>query len=278
MRVSLVVVSTALLMGCAAAPGPSSETGPGVAATAPPGEVAIVTRLFDGDSMEVEIDGRPDEVRLLGINAPEGDECYGETARETLAELIGRNAVTLVAAGEDRDGFGRMLRYLFVGDRDVNAEMVAEGHATVLQGDHPRNQEFALLSDRAWEDRLGMWSPGTCGGGPESDAIEIGEIRHDPPGPDDEVLTDEWIEIENRGADGVDLGGWILRDESSQNRFRLPAVSLSPGDRLRVRTGCGPDSPSDLHWCSERSVWSNGGDTVILQDPNGNVVTRERYP
>lgn len=278
MRTSLGVLLASLLMGCAATTGPSSETVPGVAATAPSGDVAIVTRLIDGDSMEVEIDGRDDEVRLLGINAPEGDECYGETARENLATLVGLDSVTLVAAGEDRDGFGRLLRYLYAGDTDVNAEMVARGHATVLQGDHPRNEEFAQLSDRAWADRSGMWNPEACGPRQEGATVEIVEIRHDPPGPDDDVLEEEWIEIENLGPEPVDLDGWILRDESARNRFRMPGPELAPGDRVRVRSGCGTDSATNRHWCSERSIWSNGGDTVILQDPNGNVVDRVRYP
>ncbi|NIR38769.1 MAG: lamin tail domain-containing protein [Actinobacteria bacterium] len=44
-----------------------------------------------------------------------------------------------------------------------------------------------------------------------------------------------------------------------------------------MRTGCGSDGGGELHWCADGPVWSNGGDTVILQDTFGNVVAQRRY-
>ena len=39
----------------------------------------------------------------------------------------------------------------------------------------------------------------------------------------------------------------------------------------------GSDGDGVRYWCSDSAVWSNGGDTVILQDPLGNVVARWVY-
>lgn len=235
-----------------------------------------MVRLYDGDSMLVEVGGEEVEVRMIGINAPEGDECHGTAAREALASLLGDGPVTLVAGPEDRDGFGRLLRYLYAGGVLVNREMVGEGHATVLQGEHPLDTDFVALADRAWDTGSGMWAPDACG--PAAGVrLLVSDLEPDPRGPDDEVLNEEWVEVENGGDESVDLEGWIVRDESSQNRFRFPAVTLDPGATVRVRTGCGIDGPTEVHWCSDRSVWSNGGDTVIVQDPSGNVVARARY-
>lgn len=275
----LPAVLAGLVLAACAGGDPDSSGSSGEVPPSPPaaaGAQATVTRLFDGDSMLVLVDGEEDEVRLIGINAPEGDECHGDEARDALASLVGGGPVTLVAGPEDRDGFGRLLRYLYAGDVLVNAEMVAGGHATVLQGEHPFDSDLAALADEAWDARAGMWAPEACG--PATNArILVSGLQSDPPGPDDEVLNDEWIELQNEGDDPVALTGWTLRDESSQNRFRFPAATLAPGAVVRVRTGCGTDGPTDLHWCSERSVWSNGGDTVIVQDRAGNVVARARY-
>jgi len=75
----------------------------------------------------------------------------------------------------------------------------------------------------------------------------------------------------------VDLSGWVLRDESSSNRFRFPAGTvLEAGRRLRVVTGCEPP-PGALAWCATTPVWNNGGDSVILVDGHGRVVAHRRY-
>lgn len=85
--------------------------------------------------------------------------------------------------------------------------------------------------------------------------------------------------IGNDSDDVVDLSGWILRDESSSHRFEFPlGERLEPGQNLTIRTGCGNDRGEDRYWCAEDAVWSNGGDTVILQTAAGTVVDRARYP
>ena len=97
-------------------------------------------------------------------------------------------------------------------------------------------------------------------------------MQEDPPGPDDDVLEDEWVEIENPGSESVDLAGWTLRDESTSNRFTFEAGTLAPGQRLRLRTGCGADTATDIHWCSPAGVWSNRGETVLLLAPSGAIA------
>jgi hypothetical protein len=108
--------------------------------------------------------------------------------------------------------------------------------------------------------------------------VAIVDYVFDPRGRDAEDLNGEWVAIANLGSDPVDMTGWVLRDESTQNRFGFPTeFSLSPGKEVLVRSGCGDATETDLFWCTADPVWSNGGDTMILQSSRGSVVARERY-
>ena len=266
--VAIAFVAIFSLVGC---------TDSGSPASGPEGNVGRLVYAFDGDSMEVELDGEIEDVRLIGINAPEGDECFGDQARDTLVGLIaGHDLVLVKGSGDNVDQYGRLLRYVYVDDESVNGRMLADGGAVTLQGDHRYNDEFIEIGNLAAEAMLGMWAPDACG--PTSPpGATISNVEHDPPGPDDERLNDEYVTVTNDGMKPLNLAGWTLRDESSRNRYSFKGSNLKPSENVTVRTGCGEDRPDTVYWCSEQSVWSNGGDTVILQDRHGNVVDRWTY-
>ena len=48
--------------------------------------------------------------------------------------------------------------------------------------------------------------------------------------------------------------------------------TLQPGERIRLRTGCGADTETDVYWCSPAGVWSNRGETVLLLSPTGAIA------
>ncbi len=257
---------------------PATTTPP----TIPPGDRAVVLRALDGDSLLVELDGVEEEVRLIGVNAPEAGECYGDVAQDNLATRVAGADVILATdpGGDDRDRFGRLLRYVFVGEIDVNRALLANGQAVSLSTGHARQDEFRAVEATAFSERLGMWGGAPCGGsGQPQRAVVIGELVVDPPGRDEEQLVDEWVEVRNDGDLAAGLGGWLLRDESSTNRYTFPAgFELAAGAAVKVRTGCGADTATDLHWCAEGPVWNNGGDTVLLLDQESTVVARFPYP
>lgn len=242
------------------------------------GDEATVVRVFDGDSMEVDLEGEIVEVRMLGINAPEGSECHGDVARDRLRELIDGEDVLLRADGEDaEDRFGRLLRTVYVVGKSANETMVGEGHALALQSGDPVEGRLTELSDQAYVDRVGMWAPDACGGSTPP-LIRILDVEYDPAGRDWENTEEEWIVVLNDDDAAIDMSGWILRDESSTHRYEFAnGEIIEPGAELRVRTGCGDDRSEDRYWCAGDAVWSNGGDTVILQTAAGTVVDRLRY-
>ena len=103
------------------------------APTVPAGTEAVVA-VLDGDSLVVDLGGEETEVRLLGINTPERDECFDQEARARAGELAG-DRVRL--SGEDEDRFGRLLGYAYTEDGTlINQQLVAEGMALALSTNH----------------------------------------------------------------------------------------------------------------------------------------------
>ncbi len=97
-------------------------------------EIAYVTRVIDGDSIEVMVNGKEEQVRYIGINTPEyysdeRDEAIEAT--ELNKELVEGRYVLLIKDVSERDKFDRLLRYVFTEDYFVNYELVKEGVAEV---------------------------------------------------------------------------------------------------------------------------------------------------
>jgi micrococcal nuclease len=252
-----------------AACGTSSST-----STAAIADTVQLLRVFDGDSFEIDEPGR--EVRLLGLNAPERSECLGDEATSQLAALLSDAALTLEGPGDD-DQFGRELRYVRAGDAEVGMVMISRGLALATSDDHPRRRAYAAAEAKAVEGGLGMWASNACGARSGA-SVTIAELEFDAPGDDASNPNGERITLRNDGTEPVMLRGWGIRDESSRHRYEFPDVTLDPGESLTLFSGCGDDRPpTDLYWCAEGAVWNNGGDTALLQDPNGNVVDRVVY-
>jgi micrococcal nuclease len=96
------------------------------------GETATVTRVVDGDTIDVTINGQPYTVRYIGINTPERDEaCYSE-ARNGNAAMVQGQAIRLVKDVSETDRFGRLLRYVYVGSTFVNQALVEQGWAEAV--------------------------------------------------------------------------------------------------------------------------------------------------
>ncbi|MEX0826848.1 MAG: lamin tail domain-containing protein [Acidimicrobiia bacterium] len=256
----------AVLIVVAACSAPTVDADP----TTPEGRSARVAAVLDGDSVRVVVDGATTEVRLLGINAPEVDECWADEARTALQNLL-EDEITLVEDGADQ--FGRTLAHLHSGGRHINLALVEAGAAIALATEHP---DFAAAEQAAFEDRLGLWSPTACGPAATLE-VHISEVSFDAPGPDDENQNGEFAVVSNEGPE-ADLGGWWIRDESSTHRFRFPdGFVLGTGDRVIIRSGCGQDGSGELYWCANGPVWNNDGDMAMLLDAYGNVDDRWRY-
>ncbi len=91
-----------------------------------------VVRVVDGDTIIVHWRGMDEKVRLLNIDTPERGEPRYKEATDVLRQLIGNRPVRLEWEAPDepeRDKYGRLLAYVFVGDLHINVEMVRLGRS-----------------------------------------------------------------------------------------------------------------------------------------------------
>ena len=134
-----------------------------------PGSVsAYVTRVVDGDTIEVRLDGETEDVRYIGVDTPEtvkpGEpvQCFGPVASGFNHRLVERRRVRLVFDRERRDDYGRLLAYVHLGDRFVNAELLRAGLArtlTIAPNDRFADR-FNRLEMAAARAGRGLW--GAC--------------------------------------------------------------------------------------------------------------------
>ena len=116
-----------------------------------PPRTFLVTRVVDGDTLEL---GNGETVRLVGIDTPEVGECGYDAASAALARLVAGKQVRLGMSDEDRDRYGRLLRYVDVGSTDAGLRQIQKGLAIARYdsrdgyGFHPREPRY-VAADQA---------------------------------------------------------------------------------------------------------------------------------
>jgi len=96
--------------------------------------------------------------------------------------------------------------------------------------------------------------------------------------PDGETLNDEYVDVKNDGSSSLDMTGWTLEDEAGYTYQFPDGFSLGAGDTVRVHTGSGTDSSTDLYWGSGSPIWNNDSDTAHLYDDASNLAAEKTYP
>ena len=141
-RYRLAVLATATLAaGCTGESSTDPFDGP---------ESAVVSSVSDGDTL-VLAGGR--RVRLVQIDAPERDECFHDASTRALRRLAPPGSRVLLRADpllDDRDDFGRLLRYVHVGSTNVNVRLVADGASVpyFFRGDRGVHADRLLTAAR----------------------------------------------------------------------------------------------------------------------------------
>lgn len=102
--------------------------------------------------------------------------------------------------------------------------------------------------------------------------------QFDSPGDDSKNKSEEYVCLRNGGDQSIRMQGWTLKDEYGWT-YILPEFTLDPGATVKIRTGCGQNTATDLYWCHEgaTAIWNNDGDIVFLYDLEGNLVTKHAY-
>lgn len=121
------------------------------------GQAILVTKVVDGDTIAIKGGTR---VRLLGIDAREkGEEFYSE-AKEFLESRILNKEVKLEKDATDKDRYGRYLRYVWLNDTLINAEIVREGLAIAEFFDPNIKYQYliAKAEQEAINSHIGIWA------------------------------------------------------------------------------------------------------------------------
>jgi len=129
-----------------------------------------VTKISDGDTIQVNCQGAKVKVRLYGIDAPETEKSnkktghvskpgqpYGEEAYQALKSKVNRKSVKLDIMAVDQ--YKRSVGIVWLDGKNINKEMVAEGYAWAYRQylDRPHASEYIELEDQARAKRLGLW-------------------------------------------------------------------------------------------------------------------------
>ncbi|OPX84595.1 MAG: Thermonuclease precursor [Pelotomaculum sp. PtaB.Bin104] len=158
---------------------------------------AEIVSVTDGDTVVVNLDGREEKVRFIGVNAPEiahqglgiQEQPYGQEAAAYTREQLSGKAVWLEFDVQERDKYGRLLAYVWleppVSDSEeevrakmFNARLLLDGYAQVMTV--PPNVKYAdlfvKLQQEARESGKGLWGAAAAPGVP-SEANYLGNAR-----------------------------------------------------------------------------------------------------
>ena len=152
-------------------PLPKSDT----ASTSSPATYYKVTKVVDGDTIQIDINGTLEKLRLIGINTPETVdprkpvECFGKEASAETHKLADGKIVRLEYDNSQslRDAYNRLLVYVYLEDGEmINRKLVAEGYAYeyTYMTPYKYQKEFRDLQNFARTQGRGLWADNTCAG------------------------------------------------------------------------------------------------------------------
>ncbi|MBC8263285.1 MAG: thermonuclease family protein [Anaerolineales bacterium] len=246
----------------------------------PPDSVeASATRVIDGDTIEVEIEGESYKVRYIGIDTPELHHpekpvgYYAQEAYEKNREMVEGQTVYLEKDVSETDSYGRLLRYVYVGDTFVNAYLVQHGYALVstYPPDVKYQDRFLELQREAREAGWGLWGPVLTPASPGEVIVDPDCSQYDAPGDDKLNLNEEYVCFTNQSDHPVNMTGWSV-NKRPDKWYIFPEFVLSPAASVRLHTGKETDTATDLYWGSGMTLWRNIHDVVYLYDADGKLI------
>ena len=127
-----------------------------------------IAHVIDGDTVDIDIDGHTERVRLIGVDTPETKhptkplECFGPEASAYLTQLLPKGTTVRIERDvEARDRYGRMLLYLYLGSNDlfINLDLVARGYGTPMsiEPNTFHRNDFVRAAAQAEAANVGLW-------------------------------------------------------------------------------------------------------------------------
>ena len=236
-------------------------------------ETGRVQKVYDGDTVLLS-DGR--KVRYLGINTPEWQEPFYLKAKRFNESAVLGKEIRLEFDEERMDKYGRLLAYLYVGDRMVNAKLVEEGfaHTFFIPPNRKHNALLLRLQADARERKAGIWSKRG-----KISVLKITSVR--PSRHAEGELVESYVRIANISNVRINLAGFTLSSEAGASH-KFPAVELEPGYTVLIVTGKGIDGIDNrgqqiVYWNNLPAIWDEEEDTAYLTAPDGTLIDLYHY-
>jgi micrococcal nuclease len=130
-----------------------------------------VLSIADGDTITVDMEGKKEKIRFIGVDTPEVahnsgevNQCYAQKAKAFTETSIDGKRVKLVAddKGSNRDRYGRLLRYVYnYQNSPIDEQLVSEGYGFAVDGfTYSKKEQYLSLMNQAEQNRKGLW--GIC--------------------------------------------------------------------------------------------------------------------
>lgn len=125
----------------------------------------LCTRVVDGDTIVVEIDGKQEKVRLIGVDTPEKVhpskpvEYFGKEASNFTKSIVEGKRIRLEYDWQKRDKYGRLLAYIYLEDGTfLNAEIIKQGYGFAYTK-YPFKylEDFRKYERDARNNNRGLW-------------------------------------------------------------------------------------------------------------------------
>jgi endonuclease YncB( thermonuclease family) len=276
-----LLASVAVLVALLAATAPPALAGgtttadpdvAGPATGAPPPATASVASVYDGDTMTLSTG---DRVRLRWVNTPElkPAEEYGVEARDLTSGLVLQKQVTLMYGKTTRDGYGRLLAGVKVGETNLSIALLEAGlgHLFVIPPDDTDLTPFIAAQEKARAARRGIWASARFAG-----VLHITSFHANADGDDRENVNGEYLRVCNVSPEALDLTGFRIADISGHS-WTFPTVIVPAGNTFKVLSGKGdnqtdPAKQLEIHLGSADPIWNNTEDRATLYDRFGRVV------
>lgn len=126
----------------------------------------LCTRVVDGDTIVVEINGKQEKVRLIGVDTPETVhpnkpvEYFGKEASKFTKSMVEGKKVSIDYDWQRRDKYGRLLAYVYLEDGTfLNAEIIKQGYGFAYTK-YPFKyiDEFREYEKEARGNNKGLWN------------------------------------------------------------------------------------------------------------------------
>ena len=191
-----------------------------------------IGRVIDGDTLET-VSGQ--KIRLLGINTPESSMPFSKEATNFLTNSVENKPIQIESHGTGK--YGRTLAYIFVNNKNINKELLANGLATLYYYEQDSHySELKQAEEYARLNQKGLWEKS-----PNSNCLEIVELKIDEP---------EKLILKNNCNIKLDI---IFKDDAT-HIYRETI------------------NPNSIFTKTFSHIWNNAGDSIYIRDDKGLLI------